>query len=577
MYDSNPRSQAFRSPTARHHRIARPSEAAATMPAPEAKLLGVIERALEQQRASRDAVPEAPPLVSRIETILGKRLEAANDVGAAAADPLPAGPASEVTGSTKAAASLNQATRAVGKGAPKSRRLKPLAMVGLICALGAASGSLIPAQPTRYSARGILAVKGAGESRTAVTRATEKRLSSSPTMAATVAALQLDRDPEFSGVSSDALAVAIDLLSTDGAAADPVSRAQASLVSAISTATDPHAGTIDFKVTTGSAEKSARIAGYLASVVTGSGAATGQAEGGSLQKADDAAQLELESFTQKSGEGNVKVAALLQQQIGSIDAELKAAEQRIVAVQEKAGRLKVAKVADVLAGTLDADLMSPTLIDRRDSYVAAHLSLSQLSADLGPRHPRLQAQQAEVDGLQDAIGEDLGRLLRDANDEMKSATVDKRQLSDRRNALIAQSKDTGVDLAKLTELRDKASAARLRLEAAITTGAVAPGIGSVQLQKSVQIAAVPADQRWLAPLLGALAGLAFGLAVVSARARSTLAASARKEPSLRTPAPEPNVGTPSTAEPAKGPRDVDIIRAELATMRDRLRTRSIAS
>lgn len=571
MYDSNPRSQAFRSPTARHDRIAKPSEAAATMPAPEAKLLGVIERALEQQRASREAVPEAPPLVSRIETILGKRLEAANDVEMAAADP------PEVTGSTKAAASLNQATAAVGKGAPKSGRLKPLAMVGLICALGAASGTLIPAEPTRYSAEGILAVQGAGESRTAVTRATEKTLSSPRTMAATVAALKLDRDPEFSGVSSDALAVAIDLLSTDGAAADPVSRAEASLVSAIRTMTDPRAGTIDFKVTTGSAEKSARIAGYLGSVVTGSGAATGPAEGGSLKKADDAAQLELASFTQKSGEGNVKVAVGLQQQIGSIDAELKAAEQRIVAAQDKAGRLKAAKVADVLDGTLDADLMSPTLIDRRDRYVAAHLSLSQLSANLGPRHPRLQAQQAEVDGLKDAIGEDLARLLRDANDEMKSATVDKRQLSGRRNALIAQSKDTGVDLAKLTELRDKASAARLRVEDAITTGAVPPAIGSVQLQKTVQIAAVPADQRWLPPLLGALAGLAFGLAVVCARVRGTLAASASKEPSLRTPAPEPNVGTPSTAEPAKGPQDVDIIRAELATMRDRLRTRSIAS
>ncbi|MEK1896474.1 MAG: succinoglycan biosynthesis protein [Rhizobium sp.] len=571
MYDSNPRSQAFRSPTARHDRIARPSEAATTMPAPEAKLLGVIERALEQQRASREAVPEAPPLVSRIETILGKRLEAANDVEMAAADP------PEVTGSTKAAASLNQTIAAVGKGAPKSGRLKPLAMVGLICALGAASGTLIPAEPTRYSAEGILAVQGAGESRTAVTRETEKTLSSPRTMAATVAALKLDRDPEFSGVSSDALAVAIDLLSTDGAAADPVSRAEASLVSAIRTMTDPRAGTIDFKVTTGSAEKSARIAGYLGSVVTGSGAATGPAEGGSLKKADDAAQLELASFTQKSGEGNVKVAVGLQQQIGSIDAELKAAEQRIVAAQDKAGRLKAAKVADVLDGTLDADLMSPTLIDRRDRYVAAHLSLSQLSANLGPRHPRLQAQQAEVDGLKDAIGEDLARLLRDANDEMKSATVDKRQLSGRRNALIAQSKDTGVDLAKLTELRDKASAARLRLEDAITTGAVPPAIGSVQLQKTVQIAAVPADQRWLPPLLGALAGLAFGLAVVCARVRGTLAASASKEPSLRTPAPEPNVGTPSTAEPAKGPQDVDIIRAELATMRDRLRTRSIAS
>jgi len=573
MYDSNPRSDTFfRPPTARRDHITMRSEAAA-MPAAEARLLGVIERTLERQRASRAAGPEAPPLVSRIETILGKRLEAANDIEVATVEAPPVDPAPS-TRSTEAAANLNEAPSANSERAAKSGRLKPLATIGLICALGAASGSLIPAEPTRYSAEGMLAVQGAGEGRTIATEAAEKTLSASQTIAVTVAALKLDRDPEFSGVSSDAFAVAVDLLSTDGAAADPVSRAEASLVSAIHTTVDPHAGTIDFRVTTGSAEKSARIAGYLASVLTGSGVATGAAEDGSLKKADDAAQLELASFTQKSGEGNVKVATDLQQQIESTDIELKTAEQHIVAAQEKARRLKAAKVADVLAGTLDADLMSPALIDRRDRYVVAHLSLSQLSANLGPRHPRLQTQQAEVDGLRDAVGEDLGRLLREANDEMKAATVDKRQLSDRRNALIAQSKDTGVDLAKLTELRDKASAARSRLEDAITTGAVAPGTGSVQLQKPVQIAAMPAGQGWLSPLLGALAGLAFGFAALSVKARSALAAPAKKEPSLRTPAAEPTV---PVAQPVEVSEEVDIIRAELAAMRDRLRTRSVAS
>ncbi len=253
MYDSNPGSQAFRSPTARHDRIARPSAATATMPAPEAKLLGVIERALEQQRASRDAVAEVPPLVSRIETILGKRLEAANDVEAAAADPLPAAPAPEVWGSTKAAASLNQATSAVGKGAPKSGRLKPLAMVGLICALGAASGTLIPAEPTRYSAEGGTRRPRRRRKSHCSHESDRKDAFVSPYDGGNGCGIETRPRSEFSGVSSDALAVAIDLLSTDGAAADPVSRAEASLASAIRTVTDPHAGTIDFKVTTGSA------------------------------------------------------------------------------------------------------------------------------------------------------------------------------------------------------------------------------------------------------------------------------------------------------------------------------------
>jgi hypothetical protein len=96
----------------------------------------------------------------------------------------------------------------------------------------------------------------------------------------------------------------------------------------------------------------------------------------------------------------------------------------------------------------------------------------------------------------------------------------------------------------------------------------------VQLQKPVQITAMPAGQGWLAPLLGALAGLAFGFAAISVKARSALAAPAKKEPSLRTRAAEPTV---PVAQLVEVPEEVDIIRAELAAIRDRLRTRSVAS
>ncbi|EPE99746.1 succinoglycan biosynthesis transporter [Rhizobium grahamii] len=573
MYDSNPRNQAFNRPTARPDRAAPPSKAAAALPAAEAQLLGVIERALERQQARQAATADAPPLVSRIETILGKRLEAANDVESEVVEPRPVLSESEVA---RPPANVNRSPSAVGARVSKTRRLQPLLMIGLMCAMGGASGTLIPAEPARYSAEGKLGMEGASQGRAEMVKAAEKTLLSSRTIAATVAALKLDHDSEFSGLSSDALAVAFDLIAADGAAADPVSRAEASLASAIQTATDPHAGTVDFKVTTGSVEKSARIAGYLASMMTSAGTANAVAEGGSLKKADDAAQLELSSFTQKSGEGNVKVATDLRQQIGSVDTELKAAEQRIVSAQDRVRRLKTAKVGDVLAGTLDADLMSPELVERRDKDVAAQLSLSQLSVNLGPRHPRLQAQQAEVDGARAAVGDELARLLREANDEIKSATTDKRQLSDRRNALIAQSKDTGVDLAKLTELRDKASAARDRLEDAITTGSV-PGAVSMQLLKGVQVVAVPADQGWLPPLLGALAGLAFGFATVSVKARATLAAFPRKEPSLRTGAQEPATASSPLAAPVETSQDMAAIRADLAAMRQRLHTRSATS
>src|SRR5262245_58473166 len=158
MYDSNPRNQAFNRPTARPDRAAPPSKAAAALPAAEAQLLGVIERALERQQARQAATADAPPLVSRIETILGKRLEAANDVESEVVEPRPVLSESEVA---RPPANVNRSPSAVGARVSKTRRLQPLLMIGLMCALGGASGTLIPAEPARYSAEGKLGIEGA--------------------------------------------------------------------------------------------------------------------------------------------------------------------------------------------------------------------------------------------------------------------------------------------------------------------------------------------------------------------------------------------------------------------------------
>jgi uncharacterized protein involved in exopolysaccharide biosynthesis len=425
-----------------------------------------------------------------------------------------------------------------------------------------------------------LAVHGAGATQAALAKAAEKALWSSRTIAAAVSALKLDRDPEFSGATTDAFNVAVDLFSANGAATDLVSRAEASLLAAIQTSTDDRAGTIDFTVTTGSTDKSARIATYLASAVTRTNtlAAPTNADNGALKKANDAAQTELVSFTQRSGEGNVKVAIGLQRQIGEIDAELKTADERIVVTKARADRLRTAKAADVLTGMLSPEMMSAALEDRRDKYVAAKASLAKLSASLGPRHPRLLAAQAAADGLSDGIGEELGRLRREADDDAKTAAVTKRQLNDQRNVLIAQSRDTGVDLARLTELRDKAVAARSRLDDSMSTGALPASAAQVVLQKVPQVAAVSSGRgAWFASLLGALAGLALGLAVAAARSRSAKAGPAKVErsaPSLRI---EPFGDAPLQMPAVKEMSEMDVVRSKIAAMREGLRTRAITA
>ncbi|MGO8189829.1 succinoglycan biosynthesis protein exop, partial [Rhizobium leguminosarum] len=84
---------------------------------------------------------------------------------------------------------------------------------------------------------------------------------------------------------------------------------------------------------------------------------------------------------------------------------------------------------------------------------------------------RLLQQQAETDGLKENMGKELTRLSQTANLAAKAAVDARKGLNDRRNTLIAQSRDTGVDLSLLTELSEKANAARSRLEEATSAAA----------------------------------------------------------------------------------------------------------
>jgi uncharacterized protein involved in exopolysaccharide biosynthesis len=252
---------------------------------------------------------------------------------------------------------------------------------------------------------------------------------------------------------------------------------------------------------------------------------------------------------------------------------LKDAQQKVVAAKTRADMLKTATADDALTGALAADITSPALDDRRGRYAVAKSTLAQLAASLGPRHPRLIAQQAEVDGLRASIGQELGRLSRDAADEVKSTVAAVRQLGDQRNALIAQSRDTGVDLAKLTELREKSAVARQRLEDQLSTGAIGTDGAHVQVIKAPVVTAIePGRSPWLAPALGAFAGLAFGLAGFRRRVDPSKGVAhvepvAVIEPLVdipRAPAPEPVVEDATD--------EVEILRAEIAAMRDRLRS-----
>ncbi|TAX75162.1 succinoglycan biosynthesis protein exop [Rhizobium ruizarguesonis] len=545
---------------------------------PEAELLRAIGRVLEEQRAR---AARTAPLVDRIETILGNRLRAANDVG----HPLlqePARheelsvPADEPMISSAPLAAVREEPAEPRPAAPRRRvgGTGVAMMVAVATIIGAGLPALMPALPALYRAEATLAVKSDAASRAAFTQAAAKGLLSARMAASTVAALKLDHDPEFAGASANALGVALDLLSATGAAADPASRAEATLKHAVEILPDAAAGTILLRVTTGDSGKSMRIAARLAEAVSTADGPGGAETDAALRKTYDEAKAELAAFTAKSGEGNVKVAIDLRRQIDQLDADLKAADQNILAAKAQTDRLKAAKLAEVLDGSLPSDMLSPALQDWRDKYAVARTALAQLSAELGPRHPRLLQQQAETDGLKENMGKELTRLAQTANLAAKAAVDARKGLNDRRNTLIAQSRDTGVDLSRLTELSEKANAARSRLEEATSAAVGTAADGRIVLLKpALATAVLGTDGLTGRSLAGAAAGLAMGLAAAFLlRLRRPVADPARE----KTPAPQPQAPLPSM--PAQDPAPIDemeVLRSEISGLRDRLRVHAL--
>ncbi|MCH4544367.1 succinoglycan biosynthesis protein exop [Rhizobium changzhiense] len=546
---------------------------------PEAELLRAIGRALEEQR-TRAARTE--PLVDRIETILGNRLRAANDVGhpilqEPADDEELSVPADEPMSSPEPLAAVREELAEPRPAAPR-RRASGIGLAMMVAAatmIGAGLPALMPASPALYRAETTLAVKSDAASRAAFTQAAVKGLLSARVVASTVAALKLDHDPEFAGASANALGVALDLLSATGAAADPASRAEATLKHAVEVLPDAAAGTILVRVTTGDSGKSMRIAARLAEAVSAADGASGNVETDTaLRKTYDEVKAELAAFTAKSGEGNVKVAIDLRRQIDRLDADLKAADQNILAAKAQADRLKAAKLAEVLDGSLPSDMLSPALQDWRDKYAVAKTTLAQLSAELGPRHPRLLQQQAETDGLKENMGKELSRLAQAANLSAKVAVDARKGLNDRRNTLIAQSRDTGVDLSRLTELSEKANAARSRLEEASSATAETAADGRVVLLKpALATAVLGSDGLAGRALAGAATGLATGLAATFLLRRRRPVAESTSE---KMPVSRPQAPLPSMPAQALAPADeMELLRSEISGLRDRLRVHAL--
>lgn len=395
----------------------------------------------------------------------------------------------------------------------------------IAAALAGAAIPIMLAPPPLYMSQAFLHAEGEGRARQAVLDVAAKRMVAPPVLSEVVARLKLDRDPEFTGSRAGALGVAMELLSGSGNASDAPSRAQAALRKGVAVNIDDATGLLRLAVTTGDPVRSADIANRLAvatiydAAVEQAGASNaGDTASDRSRKQLDRASAALADFKTRYGEDKIAAALALQEQRQQLDGDIKAAELTARNAKANVSAVRSATPASLLTGALPADLASAGLDDLRSRYSAAKAQLAQLSTQLGPRHPRLLAQQATVDDLTASIRAQLQRLVASSDATLKAALEKQDALSARMTALSQENID--VDIVRLGQLQEAVVAAQSRYDADQQSAALTlPETKAAMTVISQAVAAAAPIDDHLASnqAIGFLTGLGLSLCLVFLR------------------------------------------------------------
>ncbi|MBB4567292.1 GumC family protein [Rhizobium leucaenae] len=460
--------------------------------ASDAELLALIQKMLDgdpypisgQKKSEVVDTAEAQPLPDLIRGILRDHPIASETIMVRQREPVIDQPvATSHVEDTEIGLSLLVEPPAVSVAPPPHRRwVFGFGSIGFVI-VAALAGALLPtvlAAPPRYVSHTVLQMEGQGAARQALLDVSAKRAAAPSLLSDLVARLKLDRDPEFTGDRAGAFGVAMELLSGNGSASDAPSRAQAALRRDIAVTTDAPSGTLRLAVTTGNPARSAEIANrladatiYDATIAQGAGLA-GKDSAPADKSLKDLAQAKaaLADFKTQYGDDRINAALDLQQRRQELDGEIKAAEAAVQSARARLSAAKSATPASVTSGALSGSLSSAALDDLRSRYSAAKVVLSQLSTQLGPRHPRLLAQQATVDGLTADIRNQLQRLVASSDAALKAALENRTALSARMTALSQKSID--IDMARLDQLQGDVAAAQSRYETDVQNADTAP-------------------------------------------------------------------------------------------------------
>ncbi|AZO32130.1 MULTISPECIES: GumC family protein [unclassified Mesorhizobium] len=398
--------------------------------------------------------------------------------------------------------------------------------------------------------------------------------------------LNLTNDPEFNGQGKGGIGLMSMLRSIlsrqDGQGPADEARRRALAVGNLAESLDVERGGKTFVVsitaTTESPDKSALIANTMRTAFqqisselqsNTAGRANDEltARLDELRKGVEAAERKVEDFRATHDLVDAQGHLISDDQMLKLNEQLSVARARTLELNARAASARALNVNAVLNGTLPEEINSNTMGELRSQYAALKQEADRAAIKFGPRHPELQALNAQLAGARERIGAELQRIASSLQVELKRSVQLEQDLASRLAQAKVQSGDVNNDLVSLREFEREAAAKRSVYEQFLLR---AKETGE---QKDINTANISLISEAYAPLeakgpsravkalagllAGFLAGIGLGaLRGVYASLRETAGTRSRRRPEERAPAFEDKAyraAPPSPPPPAPPP------------------------
>ena len=291
-----------------------------------------------------------------------------------------------------------------------------------------------------------------------------------------VAALDLDKDPEFVGSRSPLRALSQDILGVIGIHGDATSdnktlAALTELRRRVTVKRDERTYVVEVDVTTRSPEKSARIANAIADAYL---AEQTQIRSDAARQVSQSLSARLQDLRDRLRDAEKKVEdyrtshsmigsngqLVTEQQLTEMNAQLVGARARTAEAKGRLDQVTQVQKTKEENGAFPAALLSQTITALRGQYAEVMRREAEQMTTLGPRHPAVLDIQAQAERLRHMIDNEIDRTAVAARTEYESAKASEQTLANNLKALEGTTADNNQAMVGLRELEREAQASR---------------------------------------------------------------------------------------------------------------------